>query len=151
MPPGFFGPIRCDFLFCIFEGLDELDAVRSDLHYPLMGLEKFKAANRLVLFFVNVSLHRFAQSSDSLVSDYDVSVPHEEEVQLWHIQGSLQLPVVKEHCPHTVHKTMALKTNVSLQLSQFVFFYRLFRTLWKKEFCSFGNIFKTIFLSRLKF
>lgn len=58
---GFCGPIWCDFLFCIFEGLDELDAVRSDLHYPLMGLEMFKAATGLV-YFVNVphytDLHR---------------------------------------------------------------------------------------------
>lgn len=66
---GFCGPIRCDFLFCIFEELDELDAVRSDLHYPFLGLEMFKAANgkSAKFCFVNVSLHRFAQSLDTII------------------------------------------------------------------------------------
>lgn len=40
----------------------ELDAVRSNLHYPFMGLEIFKAATRLVLFCQCLTRHRFAQS-----------------------------------------------------------------------------------------
>lgn len=78
------GAISC---FVFFEGLDELDAVRSDLHYPLMGSEMFKAAMRLVLFCQCLTLHRFAQSLDTtllfflfFVLDFsDVTVPREKK------------------------------------------------------------------------
>lgn len=89
---------------------------------------------------------------------YDVTVPHVKTgVQLWHRRFRVRCSCqwLKSTVNHTIHSRIQWPWKTEcfrLQLFNVFFFYYspVFNTFWKKEFCSFEKIFKSIFLSCLE-